>query len=93
MSEKISIACPSCQKRYSTPADLGHRKLKCKACGTDFRLTNLLLQQATPTPAQREPTFDASLGNAGKSNLSQPDGDFNFGARFGAHFAFENQAK
>ena len=69
MSEKISIACPSCQKRYSVPADLGRRKLKCKACGTDFRLSDLLPQQATPAPTKQEPSFDSSLGNAGKSNF------------------------
>lgn len=69
MSEKISIACPSCHKSYSVPANLGDRKLKCKACGSGFRLSDLQSPQVTLVPAKQDPTPRSSLGGADKINL------------------------
>lgn len=36
MAESTELVCPSCQKRYRVPGDLGGKHVKCRGCGKIF---------------------------------------------------------
>jgi len=53
MTDKISIACPECNKNYSVSTKYGGRRLKCKACGFQFRLPDTINRGGSTTPLNR----------------------------------------
>ena len=44
----ISVACPSCQARYSLPDAMRGKRAKCKKCQTGFAIDEALSEPAAP---------------------------------------------
>ena len=54
----ITVACPSCGRRYDVAGKLAGRKVRCKECATQFRMP---VPQTLPKEAQRERRPNASV--------------------------------
>jgi len=66
MSDKITILCPHCQKRYSVPANVGDKRVTCKACQNVFRTSEAI------RPADREEEVIVAMVEDPQPQPSQP---------------------
>ncbi len=66
----LSVACPSCAAKLRVPAELAGKTVKCKTCGTAFKVAPPTARPATVRPARAAPAApppppaDAPIGFA-----------------------------
>ncbi len=68
MSDKKTITCPSCQKKYRVAADLNHGRMRCSACNHVFGFEDAILELEVDQVEMIEP---ANLSNANQPSPFQ----------------------